>query len=465
MILATGLVSGCAGFSVAAPPGDGPEAPHSSTAPSGGSRTAEPVAVASPTAPAVTATPTDSDPVTPSSSTSGPQLSTSPSATTLPSPPTATPFAVPRTFDRRLRRKLKRISDNERKRSLVPGLAIAVRLSGGETWTTLSGFSQTSPEVRLTEHTVFAIASVTKTFVAALILQLADEGSLSLDDTLDRYVPDAPRARKVTLRQLLSHRSGIHNYFENPKYNRQVFADPSRRWTYEEIMAFVLSPYCAPDACYHYSNTNYVLLGRVAEVVTGRPLHEELRGRFFDPLGLEDTFYQPDEPTPADAAHGHWSYRGGYTDHTRDQQVIPHLSAASVAGAAGAIASTATDLARWAAALYGGEVLSREATRQMLQVLPPDDYGLGARRVTFAGHVAYGHRGGIRGFESSMWYFPREDVAIALVSNRGLWWTDPAVLRVVRLVLEPPRQPKPRPSPSASIPPSTSPDGSTAPLP
>jgi D-alanyl-D-alanine carboxypeptidase len=364
---------------------------------------------------------------------------------------------VPRTFDRRLRRALQRIVERTVRRSRLPALSIAVRLPGGETWTAVDGFAQYSPERRATEDTVFAIASVTKTFVAALILQLVDEGRLDLDDRLSGYLPDIPWAGQVTIRQLLSHRSGIYNYFESPRYNRQVFADPDRLWTYEDILGLVKEPYCRPGRCYHYSNTNYVLLGRVAEVITGTPLHALLRARFFDPLGLDHTFYQPDEPTPADAAHGHWAFSGGFTDHTGDQTVIPTLAAASVAGPAGAIASTAADLARWAAALYGGEVLSPDSRREMLRVLPPDGYGLGVRREVVLGHVAYGHRGGIRGFVSSMFYFPKEDVAIAVLSNRGLSRTDPPFKLAVRAVLgrdrqrRAPRLPAPVTSPPAPV--------------
>jgi D-alanyl-D-alanine carboxypeptidase len=407
--------------------------------------------------PTAAATPASSAPPLPSPGLASPAAST---AAPPPSPGaehgpagigSPEPRAVPTTFSRSLQRRISRILERSHQGARVPGLAVAVRLPGGETWTAVEGFAELVPDRPLTADTVFAIASVTKTFVAALVLQLAEEGRLSLDDLVAEHLPDAPRADIVTIRQLLSHRSGIYNYFESRRYNREVFADPSRRWTYDDIMGLLKAPYCQPDACYHYSNTNYVILGRLAETVTGQPLHVLLRERFLDPLGLEHTYYQPDEATPADAAHGHWAFSGGYTDHTSTQTVIPTLATASVAGPAGAIASTAADLATWAASLYGGEVLSRRSLQEMTRVLAPDGYGLGTRREVFHGHLAYGHRGGIRGFESSMWYFPEEDVAIALVSNRGLWYTDVPLLRVVQAVMGPWRQPGERPSPSPSV--------------
>ncbi len=317
-----------------------------------------------------------------------------------------------------------------------PGLSVAVRLSSGETWTGVSGFASLQPDEPVTNETPFAVASITKTFVTALILGLVDEGVLSLDDPLSDFLPDFPRARRITLRQLLEHTSGVFNFFESPRYVQEVFGDRTRRWTFDEILGFVATPYCTPGTCFHYSNTNFVLLGRVAEVATGKPLHTELRRRFFDPLGLARTVFQPDERTPRDAAHGHLAYAGGFIDHTGRSRVIPHLSAATVAWAAGAVVSTPSDLARWASALYGGEILTPESTAQMLTFRPRDDYGLGTRTQIFRGRVAVGHLGGIRGFENAMWHFPDEGVTIVMLSDRGLWRTDRVVGRLVRELFE-----------------------------
>ncbi|CAN5858820.1 hypothetical protein BH23CHL8_BH23CHL8_18730 [soil metagenome] len=363
-----------------------------------------------------------------------PAASASPSAA-VPILPAAGTFTRSGGFDARLARELKRIVNQVRRNTPVPGLSVAVRMPSGATWTGVSGSAELTPRRAVTGQTVFAVASITKTFVAALVLQLAEEGRLDLDDTLDRFIPDAPKASNVTLRQLLSHRSGIYNYFESPRYNRQVFTDTERRWTYEDIMALVRRGYCKAGECFHYSNTNYVLLGRVAEVVTERPLHKVLRARFFEPLGMKRTFYQPDDATPADAAHGHWRSATGFIDHTGGAEVIPFMSAASVAGPAGAIASTPEDLVRWAAALYGGEVLSPASLAEMMEFQPPLGYGLGTRIAIFDGHRAVGHGGSLRGFESVMWYFPGSRVAIAVTSNRGLWLLDPPMRRLVKAVL------------------------------
>lgn len=328
----------------------------------------------------------------------------------------------------------------------VAGLQVAVRLPDGKMWLGSAGKAQFVPERVIEDDTVFSVASVSKTFMAALILKLAEEGRLDLDEPFGQYFSDAPRKDSVTIRQLLSHTSGIYNYFEHPRYARisraWLRAEPQpgllareHPWTYDEIMDLVKTGYCRPGECYHYSNTNYVILGRIAEAVGGAPLHEQLRARFFEPLGLADTYYQPAEVPPIDAAHGHWDYGSGYSDHTRDARVLPFMAAVSVAGAAGAIASTARDMAVWAEALYGGAVLSEESRAQMTTFLPAGAYGLGADVATFAGHRGYGHRGGLRGFEASMWYFPREGVSVALLSNQGNWLTDVPMEKVVRAVL------------------------------
>ena len=190
-----------------------------------------------------------------------------------------------------------------------------------------------------------------------------------------------------------------------------------------------------PGTDFEYSNTNYVILRNVAEAVEGKPIHRQLRERFIEPLGLADTIYQPAQKPRDDAAHGHWSWPGGHTDHTRESAYVPFMAAASIADGAGAMASTARDLAVWAAALYGGEVLSEDARREMTTFRQPGNYGLGAYPRWYAGNRGIGHRGGIRGYESAMFYFPDAGVAVALVSNQGNWALDVPMERLVKAVL------------------------------
>ena len=349
-------------------------------------------------------------------------------------------------LDGKTTRKLQAILDNQVQNKGVAGLQAAVRLPSGETWLGTAGSAEFSPDRPIEDDTQFAIASVTKTFIAALILSLAEEGKVDLDTPFGTYFRDAPRKDKVTLRQLLSHTSGIYDFWANPRYydistawwktpNAGGLKARDHRWTYEEMMSLVKDGPFKPGQDYQYSNTNYVILGKVAEAVEGQPIHKQLRRRFFKPLGMEDTVYQPAEKPAADAAHGHWNWGGGYTDHTGDSAYVPFMAAASIADAAGAIASTARDLSIWADALYGGEVLSHGMLKQMTTFLRPGLYGLGADVAVFAGNRAHGHRGGIRGFESSMWHFPASGVSIVLLSNQGNWLTDVPMEKLVKTVL------------------------------
>jgi D-alanyl-D-alanine carboxypeptidase len=315
-----------------------------------------------------------------------------------------------------------------RARIPAPGISVAVRLADGSLYTGVAGDRQLSPRKPVDRDTVFAIASITKTFVTATVMQLVDEGRLSLDDRLSRFVPDFPNARNITIRQLLGHTSGLFDYFGNPAYARRVFANTARTWTPRQILRFVQAPVCAPGTCFRYSNTNFVLLGLVVEAVTGKDVSTVIRKRLLDPLGMEHTVFQPDEATPRDAAHGHlWGGGAIFYDQTGRSRVLPHQSASTVAWAAGAMASTPTDLATWASALYGGQVVSDEALAEMLTFRKRDDYGLGTRTRDFAGHTAVGHLGGIRGYELAMWHFPDTGATIVVLTNRGLFSTDKTV--------------------------------------
>lgn len=339
-------------------------------------------------------------------------------------------------FDDATQRALQEMLDAARRRIPTPGISVVIRTADGRVWRGTSGARQLSPRRPVTDDTVFSIASITKTFVTAVVLQLVDEGKLSLDDRLSEFMPDFPRARRVTIRMLLQHRSGIHNYFESARYGRAAFRDPNREWTAAEILRFVGQPYCQPGACFHYSNSNFVLLGEVVKQVTGRPVSREIRERLLDPLELTRTSYQPDERTPSNGAHGHlWGGGATFYDQTEGDRWLPNMSAASIAGASGAMVSSADDLARWAMALYGSDIVLPEELREaMMDVRPKDKYGLGTRMRIFDGRRGFGHGGSLRGYEDQVWYFPREGVSIALLSNRGLYDPDRTVRQLLRVL-------------------------------
>jgi D-alanyl-D-alanine carboxypeptidase len=266
--------------------------------------------------------------------------------------------------------------------------------------------------------TPFVIGSITKTFVAATILQLAEEGVLSLGDPLSRWLPEHPRGAAITLRQLLAHTSGEADYFDSPSYESLVFGRPGHVWSTEEILDLVGAPRFAPGTDWDYSNTNFVLLGLVAEAASGEPIGRAIERRFLEPLGMKGTTFQGVDAVPADAAQGYLRSDGSWIGLADGSGLRPNTSAATVAWAAGAMVSTPRDLATWARALYGGRVLSAASLGQMV-TFNDDDYGLGTQRTWVGGREAWGHSGSLRGFEAVMRYVPSLDAVIVVVINRG----------------------------------------------
>ncbi|CAN5664431.1 hypothetical protein BH23CHL7_BH23CHL7_14700 [soil metagenome] len=373
--------------------------------------------------PSPTASPTPSPTPTIAPSPS-PSPSASPSPTPTASPATPSPSPVPPSPEAGFEDRLQRVLDSQRDALAVPGLGAAVLFADGTLWSSGSGFGQLAAALPATGDTPFVVGSISKTFVAATIMQLAEEGTLGLDDRLSRWLPDHPRAAQITLRQLLMHTSGEFNYFEHPTYNRRVFGDPTHDWTPDEILtAFREAPYFAPGTGYHYSNTGFVILALVIEAATGNPLGDEYRRRFLEPLDMADTFFQGDAPPPSRAATGYLVGTDGPRAISDGTDYRPTTSAATVAWAAGAVVASASDLATWADALYGGKLLAPASLAQMTDFSANSyagaTYGLGTRTRFMSGRRAVGHTGSLRGFAAAMWHFPGEGITVVVLSNRG----------------------------------------------
>jgi len=322
--------------------------------------------------------------------------------------------------DPELAGKLQARLDAWRTNHRAPGVAAAVRLPDGSRWMGTSGRAILGRNSRAVQkYTPFAVGSLTKTFMAALVLQLRDEGHFWLGTPIERWLPEYPRANRITIKMLLNHRSGIFDYFNHPKYERKVFRRPRHYWKTKEILALTGPAYCAPGKCFHYSNTNYVLLGIIVRKVTGRTAAAEIRDRFLGPLGLSDTYFQGREPIGRVAAKGYWWLGGrwkGFADGTRYR---PHTSAATVAHAAGAMLSSVRDISDWQDALLGGQLLSPKAMELMLALQGSPGYGLGMRYAELDGRPGVGHGGSLRGFVSIMYRLPEEDLDVVILTNLG----------------------------------------------
>ncbi len=333
--------------------------------------------------------------------------------------------------------------DQLRERYGIPGVSVTILFPDGSVWLGVSGDADVAEGTPVTPSTSFAIASVSKTFTAALILGLVEDGRIGLDDQVREYLPDLRISPKITIRQLLDHTSGLRDYFFHPAIDRVLLAHPDRVWTAAEALKYVGKPYFKPGAGWHYSNTNYLVLGEVAEAVGGTPLGEQIRERFLDPLGLTHTWYMPTEPAATHAAHGYRFTSGDpkarAIDLSDGSPIIPFTSVVTAAGAAGGLASSSTDLARWARALYAGGVLAGESVQEMLDDIarteayrPSVPYGLGVQLLDIDGDRSLGHSGRLLGFRSAMRWLPDRDIAIAVLTNQSR--TDPGI--VVRALLE-----------------------------
>jgi len=399
-----------------------------------------------------------------------------PAASTPPSPsptPTASPTPVPTpvptpAVPAAVAARLSKALATAKKELGLPGVEATVLFRDGSSWTGARGMADAAAGLKVQSGTPFAIGSVTKTFTAALILRDVEAGRIRLDDRLARYLPDVPNAGKVTIRQLLNHMSGIPDYFKNVKFDAVLNKSKKRVWTAEEVLEGYVRPALVfpPGSRWAYSNSNYLLLGMVAEKVGGAPWAERVREELLDPLGLASTYIQGAEaPTvaPALAYRIIAGYRGPTPSARTDgSDIVPFTSVVTAAGAAGAIASTTQDMARWARALYGGDVLDPATRKQMLTFVKAygygwtTAYGLGVSRVVFQGRVSYGHTGALTGTRASIRYFPKDGVAIAVAFNREPLVGDDVVRYLARAVF-------PKPPASASPSPATSPRPSSAP--
>lgn len=313
----------------------------------------------------------------------------------------------------------------------LPGAVLYVHIPGRGMWLGARGLADRGRGIPMVPLDRIRIASVSKTFVATIVLQLMQEGWLTLDDTVERWLPGlVPNGDRMNLRHLLNHTSGLYNYLDNGFVN-SVQADPGRIWQPEELVAVATAhePYFGPGepGRWRYSNTNYVLLGMVVERVTGNSLVSEIRSRILNPLNLYNTYFDPYESLPGGTAHGY----AGNRDYT-------NLNL-SFAWSAGNLVSTAEDLGRFADALFGGALLGSEALNTMLAFTSVHGewgarnlvYGMGVMQdqmgITAADPAALGvvrgHTGALTGFRTAMWYLPQS--GITLVAGVNQMYADP----------------------------------------
>ena len=373
--------------------------------------------------------------------TSTPSTPTSESTTTMTT--TGTPSASPalRSIDEAA---LKAVVEKATKDMLVPGAVVAIRTPQGS-YTAAVGTTELGKQTPPEMNTHFRIASNSKTMTAALVVLLAQDGKLKFTDPVSAYVPDVPNGANITVAELLKMRSGLYNYTNAPEFSAELDADLAKAWTPREVLdiAFAHPPNDPPDTAYEYDNTNYALLGLIAEKAGGRPLEEQLQERLFGPLGLQQTSLPAaDEASAMPTPYSHGYMYGGSAFAMVDDPYPADMKAAAKAGtlkpidytnqnssyahAAGGVISTAENVETWIRALVSGKVFDADFHKQWLESVQAEDpdnpdgqkYGYGISYQRFSPTAAmYYHGGEMPGFNSFMGYDPDNDVSLVIWTN------------------------------------------------
>lgn len=280
----------------------------------------------------------------------------------------------------------------------------------------------------ITPTTTFRVGSLSKTFIATMVMQLVDERRVDLDDPLSTYLLATTVGADVTIRALLSHRSGLPNFTEIDAHVEAVIADPARAWTPTDVLGYVAAERAfQPDQRFEYSNTNYLLLGQLIEQLDVTDLNTALRQRITAPLGLERiVFATADNPIP-DGLAGGWSADGDLAGEPH----ATYTAAASGIWAAGSLVSTVDELHTFLAALFAGELVSERSLSEMTTVGPGGN-GLGLFATGSRSQPRYGHSGFIGGYSSMMDIDPVAGNAIVIVTNNEQLTAPNLALRILR---------------------------------
>jgi D-alanyl-D-alanine carboxypeptidase len=331
----------------------------------------------------------------------------------------------------------------------LPGISVAIGIDDNLVWVGTAGYSDISRRVAVQPNDRFGIGSITKTFVARVILQLAEEGRLDLNKTPLDYldlniVRKVPNTDKATLRQLMNHQSGIPTWEFQPEWIPKGRGNEMKLdyiWDKTETLQYVakegIRAGFKPGERYSYSNTNYTILGLVIEAVTGNDIITEIRERILEPLDLNNTYLESFEPIPGGYVH-HYHYATPLFKkiagvHRGFPLVRPYLIESTAANlspewAAGGMVSSARDLVRWTRAIRDGELLGPAMQKEVFTYYPPDNpgngrsqYMQGVMRINnyYRDLAVFGHSGGTLGFTALMYWFEDTGVTVVLLTNAG----------------------------------------------
>lgn len=284
---------------------------------------------------------------------------------------------------------------------------VAILRKGKVLFSKSYGYSDAAAKRPNSPSTQFRIGSVTKTFTAALIMRLRERGKLSLEDKISKYLPDYRFGDSVTIRNLLNHTSGIMSFTSTEKFQQEKL----RMSSIKEVMNtfFEIPLLFSPGSNFQYSNSNYLLLGYIAEKVAQKSFSDLLRDEITGPLGMKATGLDSDQRKSTHKALG-------YEASVRSDYDISPANNIGLLSGAGAMYSTVEDLARWERAMYGNQILSDSSKVQMFSPYLKN-YGLGWQVSKNMDRLSYSHSGSIDGFKSNIQLFPKSEIAIIFLSN------------------------------------------------
>jgi len=321
----------------------------------------------------------------------------------------------------------------------LPGAVMLVE-TPDSLWIGTAGLADIGTEVSMQVTDRFRIASITKTFVTVVVLQLVEEGILSLDATIGEYLPEIadsiPHSSGITIRHLLNHTSGVYNYTDDNLLWHKALRDYS--WQGGGPRELVKSayftghkPYFEPGTGYHYSNTNYLLLELILESVTDSTLAWLLGSRILEPLAMESTFLEGTLGTPIDFVTGYDIEWGQHHD-------VKGMSFARGMGDGGFI-SNVFDIHTFIRALFSCSLFIKPSTLDTMLVLNPEaDYCLGLMYRNDYGYDAWGHEGNWPGYLSVFYYWPgRDAILILIVNGSGLYLFKRIAKHALRLLFVP----------------------------
>ena len=312
-----------------------------------------------------------------------------------------------------LERRLDRLVLDRYPSPTEPGAAVLVMVAGKPVLRKGYGMADLEKGVKVTPDMIFRIASITKQFTAVAVLQFVQAGKVSLTDPITKYVPEFDtQGKTITIENLLTHTSGLHNVTALDDFLPQITRDLKPIEVANMIAGKPLE--FEPGSQFKYSNTNYVLLGMVIEKVSGRTYAENLLSSIAKPLGLDDTRYSRDDALTPRHARGYDRDDAGKWGPMKPMSMTQPF-------AAGAIESTVDDLAKWTQALADGKAVDPKLLERAWTPYKPtggtSDYGFGWFIRTDSGERWIGHNGGINGFLSAAVWIPEKKVFVAILCN------------------------------------------------